>query len=138
MCVIISGNCCILSPGDVAAQFTAPPPTCPGNNFTFRCNVTGDMSRITLWRVGGGSSSCPLLHNSPGTPTCGPGSVFTARAGSGFDQGTNATSFSSTLSGTATSELNGTLVECFAGLPSNGNAVGNSTLQILGECGFTQ
>ena len=137
MCVIISGNCFILSPGDVAAQFTAPPLTCPGDNFTFRCTVTGDRNGQTTWRVGG-SSSCLLAHNSPGTPTCGPGSVFTARAGSGFGQGTNATSFSSTLSGTATSELNGTLVECFLGLPSNGNAVGNSILQILGECGFTQ
>ena len=49
--------------------------------------------------------------------------------------GTSATSFTSTLSGTATPALNGTLVECFGPALSRdaGNVVGNSTLQIVGQ-----
>ena len=58
---------------------------------------------------------------------------FTAKPGSNF--GTSATSYSSTLSATATPELDGTLVECF-GPTSNvtdaGNRVGNSTIKIIG------
>ena len=56
-----------------------------------------------------------------------------ATSGSLF--GTSATSYSSTLSGTATLELNGTLIECFGPHLNRdpGNRVGDSTLQILGE-----
>ena len=58
--------------------------------------------------------------------------------GAGFGPGTTATSFTSTLSGTAAPALNGTLVECFG--PANdvdpGNLVGNSNLKIVGECDF--
>ena len=120
------------SPDDVAGQLTAAPLACPGENFTFRCNVTGNMSGFTIWRVNG-SSECPLLHRSNSDSICGPGNAFRARPGNGF--GTNATSFTSTLSGTATPALNGTLVECFG--PANnvvpGNMVGRNTLQILGQ-----
>ena len=120
-----------LFPGDTAGQFTAPPPTCPSNTFTFRCTVTGDSTGLTIWRVGGSSGSeCFLLHNNPSdTDVCGSGSVFTAR----FDA-TSANSFSSTLSGTATLALDGTLVECFGPVFSRdvGNMVGNSNLQIVG------
>ena len=74
-----------------------------------------------------GSSECVLQHGST-SPTCEPSDAFTARSRTGF--GTNATSFSSTLSGTANTTLNGTLVECFG--PANnvdpGNRVGDSTL----------
>ena len=64
---------------------------------------------------------------------CGPGSAFIAIPGTGF--GTSATSFSSTLSGIATSELNGTLVECFGPDLSRDaeNRVGGNRLQILGQ-----
>ena len=124
--------CIKYSPGDVTAQFTAAPPTCPGDTFTFRCNVTGDMSGFTTWRVGG-NSECNLLHRSTSFSICGLSDAFTASFGTGF--GTSATSFSSTLSGTATPALNGTLVECFG--PANnvdpGNRVSSSTLQILGQ-----
>ena len=80
----------------------------------------------------GGSSGteCFLLHNNPSdTEACGPGGALTAR----FD-GPSATSFSSTLSGTAHLALDGTLVECFGpGLARDaGNMVGNSNLQIVG------
>ena len=122
-----------LFPGVVTAQFTAPPPTCPGDTFTFRCTVTGDMSGITIWRVGG-SSECSLTHATiDGPRPCGSGSPFTVATGSGF--GTSATSLTSTLSGTATPALNGTLVECFGPALSRdaGNVVGNSTLQIVGQ-----
>ena len=62
----------------------------------------------------------------------GNSSDFTVTTGTGF--GTNATSFSSTLSGTATPALNGTLVECSGMLPRDAEImVGNSTLQILGQ-----
>ena len=64
---------------------------------------------------------------------CGPDDAFTARPGNGF--GTNGPSFTSTLSGTATFALNGTLVECFGPGTSRDvdNRVGNSTLEVLGQ-----
>ena len=64
----------------------------------------------------------------------GNSSDFTVTTGTGFGP-TNATSFSSTLSGTATPALNGTLVECFGPRLARDaeNMVGNSTLQILGQ-----
>ena len=121
------------SPGDVAGQFTAASPTCPGDTFTFRCNVTGDMSGETTWRVDG-SSQCILVHTFTSSPICGPSDVFRARSGTGFGM-IGATLFSSTLSGTAFPTLNDTLVECFG--PANnvdpGNRVGSNTLQILGQ-----
>ena len=120
--------------GGVAGQFTAAPPTCPGDAFTFRCTVTGDRNGITIWRVGGGSSECPLAHTTVDGPRpCGSGSPFTVATGTGF--GTNATSYSSTLSSTASPTLDGTLVECFGpGLDRNaGNTVGKNRLQILGQ-----
>ena len=83
------------------------------------------------------SSECPLTHRSTSSSTCGPGDTLTARPGTGF--GTSATSFSSTLSGTATSALDGTLVECFG--PANNvnleNRVDSSNIQILGQYVFT-
>ena len=81
----------------------------------------------------GGSSECGLLHNTASAPgPCGNGSLFIVTTGTGF--GTSATSFSSTLSGTATLALNGTLVECFGPAFSKDaeNNAGKSTLQILG------
>ena len=125
---------CILyfSPVDVSGLFTAPPPICPGDTFTFRCTVTGDRNGVTIWRVNAGSD-CNLVHRISSSSICGPSEVFTARSGTGF--GTNGPSFTSTLSGTAPPTLNGTLVECFG--PANnvdpGNRVGDSALQILGQ-----
>ena len=119
--------------GHVAGQFTAAPLACPGGTFTFRCNVTGDMSGITIWRVNG-NSECTLPHSTAGaSSTCGAGRVFTAEGVTGF--GTNATSFLSTLSSTATPTLDGTLVECFGPALSREaeNRVGNSILQISGQ-----
>ena len=114
----------------VAGQLTAPPPTCPGDTFTFRCTVIGDRNGITIWRVGG-NSECLLTHNTAGTTsTCGPGRVFTARIETGFGL-----SFTSTLSGTASPTLNGTLIECFGPALSRDaeNRVGGSILQISGH-----
>ena len=118
--------------GNVAGQFTAAPPTCPGDTFTFRCTVTGDRDGVTIWRVGG-SSECLLAHNTAGA-SCGSTSPFTATLGTGFGT-SNATSFSSTLSGTATPTLDEALVECFGpGLARDAeNRVGNSLLQISGQ-----
>ena len=117
---------------NVAGQFTAAPPSCPGDVLTFRCTVTGDRNGVTIWRVNAGSD-CNLVHRISSSSICGPSEVFTARSGTGF--GTNGPSFTSTLSGTATPTLNGTLVECFG--PANnvdpGNRVGDSALQILGQ-----
>ena len=120
--------------GDVAGQFTAAPPTCPGDTFTFRCTVTGDMNGVNIWRVGG-SSECILTHSTASASApCGSTSPFSVTAGTGFGM-TGATSFSSTLSGTAIPTLNATLVECFGPAFSRGadNMVGNSTLQIVGQ-----
>ena len=117
--------------GDVAGQFTAAPPTCPGDTFTFTCTVDGDMNGLTVWRVGV-SSECPLFHSDAGASSlCGPGSAFMAAAGAGF--GTNVTSFTATLRGTATSALDGTRVQCFPDANRDpGNRVGDSNLQIIG------
>ena len=87
---------------------------------------------FTTWRVGGSRDVCALAHTTPNAIAhCSP--HFTARPKSGF--GTSGPSYSSTLSGTAIPELNGTLVECFGPHISigTGNRVGNSTLQILGK-----
>ena len=119
-----------ISSGDAAGQFSPASPTCPADAFTFGCTVFGNMSGITTWRVG---TECVLVHRSTPSSLCGLDNAFKARSGTGF--GTSATSFSSTLSGTGDSTLNGTLVECFG--PANsvdpGNLVGNSTLKILGQ-----
>ena len=121
--------------GDIAGQFTAAPPTCPGDTFTFWCTVGGGSNGFTTWRVDQ-SSECVLVHGSISSPVCGADNAFIARSAVGFGPGTSATSFTSTLSGTATPALNGTLVECFG--PANnvdpGNMVGNNTIQIIGQC----
>ena len=122
-----------ISPGDALARFISPLPICPGDTFTFRCTVTGNKNGVTIWRVNG-SSECLLPHSTVGSmSTCGPGGVFTAKPGTGF--ATSTTFFSSTLSGTATSTLNGTLVECFGPAFSRDaqNMVGKNSLQILGQ-----
>ena len=89
------------------------------------------MSGITIWRVGG-STDCPLLHRSASSSSICNYS-FTAKPGTGY--GTNATSFTSTLSGTADPGLNSTLVECFG--PANNvepeNRIDEGTLQILSK-----
>ena len=63
------------------------------------------------------------------TGPCWSGSPFIVTTGTGF--GTSATSFSSTLSGTATSELNGTLVECFG--PVLSRNAGNIFLSVASQ-----
>ena len=87
----------------------------------------------------GGSRECILAHSTAGaTSTCGPNNAYTATSGAEF--GTNGRSFLSTLSGIATSELDGTLIECFGPhLPRvAGNMVGKHTLQILGQYNCSQ
>ena len=90
------------------------------------------MSGITTWRVNG-SIECTLAHRSNSYSLCDLSDRFTARSGTGF--GTSGPSYTSTLSGTATPALNGTLVECFG--PGNnvdpGNMVNGSNLEILGK-----
>ena len=87
------------------------------------------------------------MHSTMRDPhPCGSGSPFIARTETGFET-TGASYFTSTLSGIATSELNGTLVECFVQHPEDSgsnpgqppcrnseNMVGNITLQIVGMC----
>ena len=81
-------------------------------------------------------NACALVHRVTNIVTCGPGNAFSATPGAGF--GTNGPTFTSTLSGTADPTMKGTLVECFG--PANNvdpeNMVGNSTLQIIGQCVF--
>ena len=127
--------CVNFSLGDTGRQFTTAPATCPENVFTFECTVNGNMSGITIWRVNG-SSECVLLHRSTNDQCFimfGPDDAFTAIPGNGF--GTNGPSFTSTLSGTATFALNGTLVECFGPGTSRDadNRIGKSTLEVLGQ-----
>ena len=120
--------------GHVTGQFTAAPPTCPGDTFTFICTVAG--SGTTLWRVNGSSNLCSLAHISAGTISiCMPSGAshpFTATPESGF--GTSGP-FTSTLSATADPVLNGTLVECFgpAVTLDSGNRVGSSIIKIVGQ-----
>ena len=88
------------------------------------------MNAVTLWRVNRTVDPCILSQISTSSEHCGPNDAFTASPGN-----TNATSFSSTLSGTADPKLDGILVECFG--PDNtvsiGNRVGESTIQIAGQ-----
>jgi len=107
----------------VAGQFTAPPPRCPCDNITFGCTVDGGADGVTFWRLCGGSSSCTLLHeHTSDTSDCiGFKAMF---------ESTSDTSFSSSLSGTATLVLDGKLVECIG--PSHMHIVGNGTIQIIG------
>ena len=135
-------NCdvCNHSP-DVTGQLTAARPTCPGETFTFTCTVTGDINGITIWRVGesttwseGGNRECPLVHRTRSSSVCGPSNIFTANSGAGFRA--SATSFTSTLSGTADPALNSTLIECF-GLANSidlGNLLGKGMLKLKGQC----
>ena len=82
-----------------------------------------------------GSIECILVHRATSTAICG--NTFTARPEAGFGMN-DATSFSSTLSGTADLALNGTLVECFG--PANnldpGNRVNGSAIQIIGQYNY--
>ena len=126
-------NFLYMSPGFwyVAGQFHPALSTCPGSIITFKCTVNG--SGTTIWRVGGSSNLCALLHLSTGNASCGPieGShAFTAAPGIGF--GTSGPSFSSSLSGPA---LDSTAVECFG--PDStldpDNRVGNSAIQTIGQ-----
>ena len=75
-----------------------------------------------------------MSHTSTSTAICGPSNDFIATAETGFGT-TNATFYSSTLSGTASPILDGTLVDCFGSVNSvdPGNRVGGSTLRILGQ-----
>ena len=88
------------------------------------------MNAITLWRVNGTMALCTLSQLSISSELCGPNDAFTATPGS-----VNATSFLSTLSGTADPKIDGILVECFG--PDNnveiGNRVGGSPIQIVGQ-----
>ena len=138
----------ILPPGDIAGNLTAVLPACPNDTFTFLCTVVGDSDGAIHWRVetNGNTKECFLVHSTTRDPhPCGSDSPFIARTETGFET-TGATSFTSTLSGIATSELNGTLVECFVqhselpgsnpGQPfcrSSENMVGNITFQITGQ-----
>ena len=92
------------------------------------------MSGITTWRVNG-SIECILAHRSNSFSLCGLSDRFTARSGTGF--GTSGPSYTSKLSGTVDSTMNGTLVECFG--PDNnidpGNRINGSNLEILSKYG---
>ena len=80
------------------------------------------------------STECSLTHSTVDGPRpCRTGSPFTVTTGTGF--GTSSTSFSSTLSGTATPALDDTLVECFGpGLARDAtNTVGKNMFQTLSQ-----
>ena len=117
--------------GDVAGQLSAVLPNCFGDTFTFNCTVTGDMDGVIHWKVD--NKECILPHSTMHDRPCWSGSPFRATTGIGF--GTNTSFYSSTLSGTASSTLDGTLVECFGPDFSRDteNMVGNRTLQIIGQ-----
>jgi len=91
---------------------------------------------MTIWRVGGSNlDTCVLFHGRTASSTCEPGNHFVAVPETGF--GTNATSFSSVLSHTATRASDGTQIECL-GLGSGGHLVhmdevGESIIHVLGQ-----
>ena len=131
ICKILVYNHCS-SPGGVVGQFIQASPTCPSHNFTFVCNVTGDINGLTEWKVNN-DSECILPHRSDSISICGPNMAFTATPGTGF--GANDTYFTSTLSGTAAPALNSTLVECFglANVSDTGELVGEGILKLKGQ-----
>ena len=126
----------VISADNVAGQFAASPPTCPGDTITFRCTIGGDSTGMTIWRVGGSNlDMCVLFHGRTASSTCGPGNHFVAVPETGF--GTNATSFSSVLSRTATRASDGTQIGCL-GLSGGGHLVhmdevGESIIHVLGQ-----
>ena len=95
---------------------------CPGEELTYNCTIDGTGSSITVWRMtpqpcaGGGVA---LAHNTLGDPPieCGPFSAqLTASDGD---------CYTSTLTVTASPELNGTVVTCE---DSSGNVAGSATM----------
>ena len=96
------------------AQLTAPSPTCPGLEAVFRC--TADDSNgfgATAFRVNENTTGqCVLDHDmmTPSTLTCGPGGVFTAAL-----EPPVGNPYNSTLTVTATEELDGATVRCLSG-----------------------
>ncbi len=104
-------------------------PVCPGDEATFSCTVVDPIgSQTTIWTVNTTAELCVLANalsaQSGYSDTCGP---FTARFGT-----RNGNNFPSTLTVTATAELDNAFVQCFG--PLTNATVGNGTLQIVGKC----
>ena len=95
---------------------------CPGEEFTYTCTIDGTGSSLTAWRMtpqpcAGGAVA--LVHSTLGDPPieCGPFSAqLTASDGD---------CYTSTLTVTASLELNGTVVTCEDAL---GNVAGSATI----------
>jgi len=89
------------------------------------------MNAVILWRVNDTTNLCTISQISTNTDDCGPNDAFTGSPGR-----VTATSFQSTLSGTADPELDGLLVECFGpvnNVQNMDNKVGESPIQIVGQ-----
>ncbi len=107
-------------------------PVCSGDEATFSCTVVDQIgSQTTLWTVNTTAVACVLanaLSAQDGiSDSCGP---FIARFGT-----RNGNSYPSTLTVTATAELDNAFVQCFG--PMTDSEVGNGTLQIIGKCTWT-
>ena len=126
----------ICHPDVVAGQFLAAPPTflvIPSpSDVLLLAAVTKSPSGE--WVEGPVNVHCYTVQQVP-LVRVGLVVLSMLQLGLGFNFGTtSATSFTSTLSGTATSALNGTMVECFGpGLAREPeNVVRKNAIQILG------
>ena len=86
---------------------------CPGDSLTYTCTVVGGI--VTQWiSICSGGSSIALIHSQfgDGTPTgeCDGGSIVVRGVSVVNDTGVNC--YISELSFNASSDLNGTTVEC--------------------------
>ena len=99
---------------------------CPGEELTYTCTIFDDTSTfpIVVWSgFCADSSVINIVHgSSQESGTCGPFSVQT--------NGSDGNCHTSTLTVTASPELNGTVIQC----SHLGVEVGRATLLVAGRC----
>ena len=99
---------------------------CPGKELTYTCTFAngGGEVQITSWNISQCSSIINTVHDATNygkVETCGPFSVQVNNASDGD-------CYTSTLTVTASPELNGTLIQCFGGEIS-----GRFTILVFGK-----
>ena len=95
----------------------------------FRCTADDASKRgVTVFRLNeDGADECVVEHDrTAGTPTCGPGGVFTAALESVAN---NNETYTSTLTVTATVSLDGVRVRCLSGAVNE-----DSLLSVISKC----
>ena len=95
---------------------------CPGEELTYTCTIDGTGSSITVWSMTPqpcAGSAVVLVHSTLGGPPIECGQFSAQLTASDGD------CYTSTLTVTASPELNGTVVRCE---DSSGNAAGSASM----------